>query len=220
MARGGSVTLWPRWAESAVLSGLTPITDSLVRARIHPNAITTVGFLVTCLAGVAFDQDHVRIAGLLVLLGGVFDIFDGRVARATGSVSVFGSFYDSTLDRISEIVVFVGILSLYNDTSVPRGDVLMIYAVMLSMAGSLMISYTRARAEALGLDCKVGMMQRPERIVLVGGVSLAFGLSWDGLALKVVFVVMAILTNLTALQRILWVYRRTRTVPPLSTPNN
>lgn len=220
MARGGSVTLWPRWAESAVLSGLTPITDSLVRARIHPNAITTAGFLVTCLAGLAFDQDHVRIAGLLVLLGGVFDIFDGQVARATGSVSVFGSFYDSTLDRISEIVVFVGILSLYNDTSVPRGDVLMIYAVMLAMAGSLMISYTRARAEALGLDCNVGMMQRPERIVLVGGVSLAFGLSWDGLALKVVFVVMAILTNLTALQRIVWVYRRTRTPSPLSTPNH
>ena len=152
-------------------------------------------------------------------MGGILDVFDGHVARATGSASVFGSFYDSTLDRISEIVVFLGILSLYNDTNVPRGDVLMIYAVTLAMAGSLMISYTRARAEALGLDCKVGMMQRPERVVLVGLTSLIFGLAWDGLALKVVFVVMAILTNLTVLQRIIWVYQRTRTTTPTATPN-
>ena len=218
MSRGSSVTLWPRFAERAVLGGLAPITDWLVRAGVHPNTITTIGFVVTCLAGLAFDKDHVRIAGLLVLLGGIFDIFDGRVARASGLASVFGSFYDSTLDRISEIVVFLGVLSLYNDTFVPRGDVLMIYAVTLAMTGSLMISYTRARAEALGLDCKVGLMQRPERIVLVGLVSLFFGLAWDGLALKIVFVLMAVLTNFTALQRIVWVYRHTRQAeasPPL-----
>jgi CDP-diacylglycerol--glycerol-3-phosphate 3-phosphatidyltransferase len=195
------------------------MADWLARARVHPNLITTVGFVVTCLAGLAFDKDHVRLAGGLVLAGGILDVFDGHVARATGSVSVFGSFYDSTLDRISEIVVFLGILSLYNDTSVPRGDVLMIYAVTLAMAGSLMISYIRARAEALGLDCKVGVMQRPERIVLVGLTSLIFGLAWDGLALKVVFVTMAILTNLTVLQRIIWVYQRTRAATPTATPN-
>ncbi|NIS33241.1 MAG: CDP-alcohol phosphatidyltransferase family protein, partial [Actinobacteria bacterium] len=91
-----------------------------------------------------------RTAGILILLGGSFDLFDGRVARATGLASQFGSFYDSTLDRISEIAVYLGILSLYNDYRLELGDVGMIYAVMLAMAGSLMISYTRARAEALG----------------------------------------------------------------------
>ncbi|MDQ3309697.1 MAG: CDP-alcohol phosphatidyltransferase family protein [Gemmatimonadota bacterium] len=220
MARSSSATLWPRWAESAVLAGLQSMADSLARARVSPNLITTIGFVVTCLAGLAFDKDYVRLAGGLVLAGGILDVFDGHVARTNGSASVFGSFYDSTLDRISEIVVFLGVLSLYNDTSVPRGDVLMIYAVTLAMAGSLMISYTRARAEAIGLDCKVGVMQRPERIVLVGMTSLIFGLAWDGLALKVVFVTMAILTNLTVVQRIVWVYQRTRAATPTSTTPN
>ena len=205
-----TVLLWPKWAEDAVLRAIYAPVPWLIRHRIHPNTITTIGFIVTCLAGLAYDKDHVRIAGLLVICGGIFDLFDGRVAREGGLTSVFGSFYDSTLDRISEVVVFLGVLSLYNDTSVPRGDVLMIYAVSLSMAGSLLISYTRARAEALGLDCKVGLMQRAERIVLVGLVSLFFGLAWDGLALKIVFVLMAVLTNFTAVQRIVWVYRHTR----------
>jgi CDP-diacylglycerol---glycerol-3-phosphate 3-phosphatidyltransferase len=93
---------------------------------------------------------------LLILLGGFFDILDGRVARLTKLGSKFGAFYDSTLDRISEIVVFLGILSLYNSYRQELGDVGMIYLVMLAMAGSLMISYTRARAEALGLDCRSG----------------------------------------------------------------
>lgn len=210
MARDDKVLLWPRWAEDAVLALVNAPVQWLIRHHVHPNTLTTIGFVVTCLAGLAFDQDHVRIAGLFVLAGGFFDLFDGRVARQAGLTSVFGSFYDSTLDRISEVIVFLGVLSLYNDTNVPRGDVLMIYAVMLAMAGSLLISYTRARAEALGLDCKVGLMQRAERIVLVGVVSLLFGLAWDGLALKVVFVLMAVLTNVTAVQRIVWVYRHTR----------
>lgn len=203
--------------EKAVHGLLTPVVNSLVRAGIHPNVLTTMGFLVTVSAGVAFDQGMVPLAGGLVLFGGVFDIFDGRVARASGLASVFGSFYDSTLDRISEIVVFVGILSLYNDYRLQLGDVGMIYTVMLAMAGSLMVSYTRARAEALGLDCKVGLMQRPERIVLIGCAALFFGAAWNGLVLKGVLILMAVLTNFTAVQRIVWIYRHTRT-PPAAPP--
>jgi CDP-diacylglycerol--glycerol-3-phosphate 3-phosphatidyltransferase len=214
---------------------IDPLLRSLARNGVHPNALTTLGFLVTLAAGLMFHQHHVRTAGLLVLLGGFFDILDGQVARLTRLGSKFGAFYDSTLDRISEIIVFMGILSLYNDYEQPGdldlafrglGDVGMIYLVMLAMAGSLMISYTRARAEALGLDCKVGLMPRAERVVLVGAAALFFGEAWHGLVLKIVVVILAVLTNLTAFQRIIWVYRHARGVPldepvaPLEKPVN
>ena len=156
-----------------------PVTRRLVKSGVHPNALTTAGFVTTVGAGLMYGQDHVRWAGLLVLLGGAFDIFDGRVARLSGLASKFGSFYDSTLDRISEIVVYIGLLSLYNQYQTDLQDIGMIYAIMLAMGGSLMISYTRARAAALGLDCSVGLMQRAERVVLLGAGSLAFGLMWD-----------------------------------------
>ena len=198
---------------SGVYGIIRPLIDVLVRHRVHPNLLTTLGFLSTLGAGLAFHQHEVRWAGFLILLGGFFDILDGRVARLTGLGSKFGAFYDSTLDRISEIVVFIGILSLYNSYRQELGDVGMIYLVMLAMAGSLMISYTRARAEALGLDCRVGLMPRAERVVLIGAASLFFGAAWDGLVLKGVIVILAVLTNLTAFQRIVWVYQHARGVP-------
>ncbi len=192
---------------------IEPVTRWLVRRRVHPNFLTTLGFLVTLAAGLLYDQDHVRVAGLFVLLGGVFDIFDGRVARVSGLASKFGSFYDSTLDRISEIVVFLGLASLYNDYRADLTDITMIYVIFLAMGGSLMVSYTRARAEALGLDCSVGLMQRAERVVLLGLGSLVFGLMWDRMALNVILVVVAVLTNVTAIQRIVWVYQHGAGVP-------
>lgn len=195
---------------SRLVALLQPLIDWMVRERVHPNVLTTIGFVVTLSSAFAFHSHHVRTAGVLILLGGVFDVFDGRVARATGLASQFGSFYDSTLDRISEIAVYLGILSLYNDYRLVLGDVGMIYAVLLAMAGSLMISYTRARAEGLGIDCKVGLMQRGERVFSIGLASLLFGESAGGLALKAVIIALAILTNLTAVHRIIWVYQHTR----------
>jgi CDP-diacylglycerol--glycerol-3-phosphate 3-phosphatidyltransferase len=192
---------------------IDPLTSVLTRNRVHPNALTTVGFVVTMCSALAFDQHNVRLAGLLILLGGFFDILDGRVARLTGLGSKFGAFYDSTLDRISEITVFLGILSLYNDYRLELGDVGMIYLIALAMAGSLMISYTRARAEALGLDCAVGLMPRAERVVLIGVAALLFGESWNGMILRAVIALLAVLTNLTAFQRIIWVWRHARGVP-------
>jgi phosphatidylinositol phosphate synthase len=192
---------------------ISPLTDWLVLHKVHPNLLTTLGFLVTMSSALFFHQHQVRIAGFMILLGGFFDIIDGRVARLSGMGSKFGAFYDSTLDRVSEIAVFFGILSLYNDYRLRLGDVGMIYLIMLAMAGSLMVSYTRGRAEALGLDCRVGLMPRAERVVLIGLSSLLFGEIWDGLALKVVIGLLAVLTNLTAFQRIIWVYRHARGVP-------
>jgi CDP-diacylglycerol--glycerol-3-phosphate 3-phosphatidyltransferase len=198
---------------SGVYRILDPLTAWLAERRVHPNLLTTVGFLVTISAAYAFHQHAVRTAGFLMLLGGFFDILDGRVARLTDLGSKFGAFYDSTLDRMSEIVVYLGILSLYNDYRLELGDVGMIYLIMLAMDGSLMVSYTRARAEALGLDCTVGLMPRAERVVLLGAASLFFGTAWNGLVLKGVIAVLAVLTNITAIQRIIWVYQNAAGVP-------
>lgn len=200
----------PGWLRDGFLGILRPIPRRLIERGVHPNAITTVGFAVTVSAGIAFFLGHVRIGGLLVLVGGIFDILDGQVARGSGLASVFGSFYDSTLDRISEIVVFLGIFSLYGGGHPDFPLPWMVYPVALALAGSLMVSYTRARAEALGLDCKVGLMQRPERVVLIGVAAMIFGGSWNGSVLTGVLLLMAVLTNFTAIQRIIWVYRHTR----------
>jgi CDP-diacylglycerol--glycerol-3-phosphate 3-phosphatidyltransferase len=192
---------------------LDPLTEWLAARRVHPNFLTVCGFVVTLSSAVAFDQHMVRSAGALILLGGFFDILDGRVARLSDLGSKFGAFFDSTLDRISEIVVFLGLLSLYNDYRLELGDVGMIYLIMIAMAGSMMVSYTRARAESLGLDCRVGFMQRAERVVLLGAAALFFGEAWDGLVIKAVIVLMAIFTNLTAIQRMVWVYQHAGGVP-------
>ncbi|MEX0843131.1 MAG: CDP-alcohol phosphatidyltransferase family protein [Gemmatimonadota bacterium] len=192
---------------------IDPVTRALVRWHVHPNTISTFGFVVTLGAGYLYHLDHVRWAGLCVLIGGVVDIFDGRVARESGLASKFGSFYDSTLDRISEIVVFLGLLSLYNQYGRELADVWMVYVIFLAMGGGLMVSYTRARAEALGLDCSVGFMQRAERVVLLGAGSLLFGLLWDGMVLMGILVVLAVTSIITAIQRMVWVYQHAAGVP-------
>ena len=192
---------------------IDPAINWMVRHRVHPNLLTTLGFVSVVGAGYLYHLDHVRWAGLVVLLGGLWDIFDGQVARVSGMASKFGSFYDSTLDRISEIVVFLGLLSLYNSYAREWADVWMVYVIFMAMGGSTMVSYTRARAEGLGLDCKVGLMQRPERVVLLGLGSMAFGLTWNGLVLKGIIIVVAVLTNITAIQRIVWVYKNAAGVP-------
>lgn len=192
---------------------IDPVVRLLIRWRVHPNAISVSGFVITVFAGILYHQDHVRTAGFFVLLGGLMDIFDGRVARESGLESRFGSFFDSILDRTSEIVVFLGLASLYNTLRADSGDLFMVYVIILALGGSLMVSYTRARAQGLGMDPKVGIMQRAERVVLLGLGSLVFGLSWDGLPLDGMIILLAVMTNMTAMQRIIWVYRHGKGVP-------
>lgn len=199
-----------RWP---VYNLIEPVTQWLVRRGVHPNLVTVAGFVATVVAGVLYSQDHVRTAGFFVLFGGLLDIFDGRVARVSGLASKFGAFFDSTLDRISEIAMYLGLMTLYNNYGAALADRWMIYVITLALGGSLMVSYTRAKAEALGFDCSVGLMQRAERIVLLGLASLLFGLSWNGAVLSVLIVVVAALTNVTAVQRIVWVFRRGAGVP-------
>ena len=197
---------------------LYPMTGWLAEKRVHPNLLTTLGFAIAIGAAIAFDQRLVRTAGFLVLLSGFFDIIDGQVARISELGSKFGAFYDATLDRIGEIAVFLGLLSLYNDYALQDGDVAMIYLIMVAMGGSLMVSYTKSKAENMGLDCDVGLMQRAERVILIGLASLVFGLAWEGLVLKGAILVLAVFTSITAIQRIVWVYRRAGGVP-LEDPN-
>jgi CDP-diacylglycerol--glycerol-3-phosphate 3-phosphatidyltransferase len=199
----------PKELQDKAVTLLAFIYQPLVKRKVNPNYVTTAGFFVTLAAAAAFFLGHTRIGGAGVLLGGLMDIIDGQVARRSGQASVFGSFYDSTLDRISEVAVFLGIFSLYSGGHPDFGYPWMVYTVALALAGSLMISYTRAKAEALGLNCSVGVMQRTERVVLIGGSALIFGGAFEGAVLTVVLIVMAVLTNFTAFQRIVWVYRNT-----------
>lgn len=192
--------------------------DFLVRRRVNPNTITSVGVAVNVAAGVAFFLFHIQLGGLLVLLGGFLDIVDGQVAVRTKQTTVFGNFYDSTTDRMAEIAWMLGLMSLYLGGGRNLGEPWMVYVVAAAMGGSLMVSYTRAKAEALGIDCKVGLMQRAERIILVGGATLFFG-SWHrGVVLNWVLIVMAVLTNATAIYRIHWVARHLRRNPQPSAP--
>jgi len=192
---------------------IEPVARWLVRRGVHPNAISIMGFVATLGAAWLYSQDHVRTAGFFVLLGGLLDIFDGRVARISGLASKFGSFFDSTLDRISEIAMYIGLITLYNGYILDAADIWMIYVITLALGGSLMVSYTRAKAEALGFDCTVGLMQRAERIVLLGLGSVIFGLAWGGIVLSAIIIVVAALTNFTAVHRIVWVYRHGTGIP-------
>ncbi|MBW3655616.1 MAG: CDP-alcohol phosphatidyltransferase family protein [Gemmatimonadetes bacterium] len=192
---------------------LQPVMDLFVRTGLTPNAATTIGFVVTAGAGISYFFGHLQLGGLLVLLGGFFDIVDGYIARRRSMSTTFGSFYDSTLDRVSEVVVLMGVMSLYVGDRPTLGVWWMVYVVAAAIAGSLLVSYTRARAEGLGIDCRVGLMQRAERILLLGIATLFFG-SWrNGVVLTWVMLAMAALTNLTALYRVYWVYKYTNAAP-------
>ena len=206
----------PEWFKNGFVRLLNPVVDTLVRNRVHPNIISSFGFLVT-LAGAILIFQRSIIAGVVVfLLGGMMDILDGRVARETGLASKFGSFYDSTLDRVSEIVVYFSLYAYFR----PLPSFWWVgYVVILAMVGSLMVSYTRAKAEALGVECKVGTMQRPERIVMlgVGGLLIpVFDLiapEWRYAPLLLALALIAVLANITALERIYSVYKVARGIP-------
>ena len=194
----------PEFLKRFALRVLEPVTGLLVRRRVHPNVLTTLGFLVTLAAALAFFLGRVRLGGLIVLLAGVFDVLDGRVARETGLASKFGSFYDSTLDRISELVIYASLISVFLESATPW----MTYVTFAAAGGALMVSYTRARAEALGIPCKVGLMQRPERVVALG-----LGAMLGPTPLLVVLTLLAVLSTLTAVERIFAVYAVARAVP-------
>lgn len=170
---------------------LRPFAQVLATSDISPNHVTVAGLVVNVAAAWLITRDAYFLAGALYLLGGGFDVLDGMLARATDRVSVVGAYLDSTLDRISEGVVFAAIAYVF----AREGQAVDAGVVLLALLGSLLVSYTRARAEALNVACKMGIATRPERVVLI-----AFGLMTGWLA-PVVYL-LAVLTGVTVAQRI------------------
>ena len=177
-----------------------PAVRLIARTSITPNAITWFGFLIAVGAAVLIARGHLFIAGWLVLVAGFFDILDGALARYTNRTTRFGAVLDSTLDRLSEAVVLFGILVLYAGGQ-SLAEVLL---VCLALLASLLVSYIRARAEALGLECQVGLFTRAERVIV-----LALGLLLNQIAIALAIVVA--FSFITVGQRLVYVWRQTKT---------
>ena len=182
------------------------IVGLLQAAGVTPTALTYSGFLLTAVTALLLAGGYFRWGALLLLIASGFDMLDGSLARATSQSSAFGAFLDSTLDRYSESITLLALAIHYSRTPATRTELVLVFVILI---GSLMVSYTRARAEALNLECKAGMLQRPERIVL-----LIIGLltGW----MQPILWIMAILTNVSALQRIYEVYSLTNQRQPVA----
>lgn len=179
-----------------------PLALALARAGIQANWLTYLGFLLNCLVAVLVAQGWLGVAGAMFLIVNALDFLDGAVARAAGTAGAFGAFLDSVLDRYSEAVVFVGLVAWYSR----QDDLFALIFAALALAGSFMVSYCRARAEGLGMDCEIGLLQRPERIIVLG-IGLMLGEFVHAMILVAVLVALAILTNFTAAQRMQHVAR-------------
>lgn len=190
---------------------LAPVVRLLVAGRVSPNLITTVGTGITVLSGVAFGAGWVRAGGALLLSSGVCDMLDGRVARTGGGTSKFGAFYDSTLDRIGEAALFGGIAVYFARGGLPPALVVWgLGLAVAALAAGLIVSYARARAEGLGLECKVGLAQRAERILGLGAPTLLFAAGPNGMLLFGIVALLAVVAAITVVQRIAHVHRVTR----------
>jgi CDP-diacylglycerol--glycerol-3-phosphate 3-phosphatidyltransferase len=204
-------------------AALDPLVSLLVRLKVGANTLTTAGCLFGVGAGIAFFEGGFRIAALLLFFGGVCDILDGQIARRSAE-SRFGAFLDSTLDRFAEAFVLVGIAGFYMEHLLelvhdptrtieelsrglePRTWALLSLTALMGLVGSFMVSYTRARAEGLGLECRVGWFERPERLLLIM-IAGALGLGpWMPAAL----LILMLGSFATAAQRVVHVWKNTR----------
>lgn len=197
------------YVKNGALRAIEPAVGFLARHNVSPNAITTVGTLLTVAAGVVYATGHIMTAGWLMAVTAFFDVVDGQVARRTGRSTVFGAFYDSSLDRVADGALMAG-LTVFYATNPIHHNVYMVVVCLVGIIGTFLVSYTRARAEALGIDAKVGVMQRPERIVLLSAPQALFGLFWNGWVLIGIIVLLTVTACITAVQRIAFVHRATQ----------
>jgi len=196
------------WFQKGYLKLVDPLADALATRGVSPNTITTIGTACTVASGVIFGFGHISIAGWVLGLTAVFDVIDGVVARRSGRASAFGAFYDSSLDRIADGAVFAG-LTVFWATEGPYHSVTMVAIALAAIIGSFLTSYTRARADSLGLDAKVGLIQRPERVVLLAAPQAFFGLAFNGAVLEFIVLFLAVTSWITVAQRITFVRRAT-----------
>lgn len=215
--------------QQGIYSLLNPIVRGLIKAGLTPNMVTVIGLILNIGVAVIFiiaaertnrgDLSYVGWAGALVLFAGVFDMLDGQVARLGNMSSRFGAMFDSVLDRYSELILFLGICYYL----VAHNYLLSSLFAFIALIGSMMVSYTRARAEGLGIECKGGLMQRPERVVTIGVFALATGIAGSVIGsdyklfisgipfhvfetmsiFTIPITIMAVMTNVTAINRLM-----------------
>lgn len=191
--------LLPQNLQDSFIKLLSPLVRLFTKWGLNPNSFTVAGVIITSIGAAAFLMGFTRLAGALILLGGLCDTIDGLLARNAGKASRFGALLDSTVDRYAEFIMFFGIAAYFfyiDDYGTAAGT-------FLALCGSFMVSYSRARAESLGLEAKLGIMQRPERIVLIG-----FGAIIHLNAFKLAIWLVAFFANYTALQRIRFAHRQ------------
>jgi len=179
------------------------VLDAIVRgfaaSGVNPNFLTFIGFGINLLAAYLFAYGYFRWAGLTIIVAGLFDMTDGRVARLEGRVTPFGGFYDSVMDRYSDLCLLIGLLIYYGRIN----RFLYVSLVAVAMIGSVMVSYSRARAENVIPSCKVGFLERPERVVLI-----IIGALFDRMA--PVLWLIAVLSNVTVIHRIIYTRQESR----------
>lgn len=180
------------------------IVHGLALSRIHPNVLTFIGLVINIVAAVLLARGSFFNAGLVIIGAGLFDMVDGRVARHTGKVTMFGGFFDSVLDRYSDLALLIGMLVYYG--TINRSFYVVLTAIV--MMGTVMVSYTRARAENTIPMCKVGFMERPERVVL-----LIIGALFDRMA--PVLWILAVLSNITVVHRMMFTYQEAKRLEDL-----
>jgi CDP-diacylglycerol---glycerol-3-phosphate 3-phosphatidyltransferase len=185
---------------------LDTIVAGFAATGINPNVLTFIGFLINCIAAYLFAYGYFRWAGATIILAGIFDMTDGRVARVANRVTPFGGFYDSVLDRYSDLCLLIGLLIYYG--RINRYSYVCLVAV--AMIGSVMVSYARARAEVLIASCKVGFAERPERVVLI-----IIGALFDRMA--PVLWLIAVLSNVTVIHRIFYTRQEAAKLAPQQT---
>ncbi len=176
---------------------LAPLGETVAKTGISPNQLTILGMALSILAGVIIGLGHPGWGAVVVIIGGLCDALDGTIARSTQQVTHFGAFLDSTLDRYSDLALYLGVMALAYGQ---RNFSLFLWTA-LALTGAIMVSYTRARAECIIESCQVGIMERPERVII-----LLAGLVFNWL--EGAMVVTAILANFTALQRIYHTYKQ------------
>jgi CDP-diacylglycerol--glycerol-3-phosphate 3-phosphatidyltransferase len=205
-----SASLLPAPLKKAFLELLDPVADWFIRSGLRPNGITTISFLVLAASGVAFGLSSLTLGAVLLLVSGIFDLLDGKVARRGQMTTRFGAFYDSVMDRVGEAFVYTGLAVYFMTTHGQRWPVLGLLACFSTLSAAFLVSYTRARAEGLGIDCRVGIAQRAERVVGIGVPTMIWGAGPRGWLLLVIMLVLAVLSAITVAQRVFHVYRHTR----------
>jgi CDP-diacylglycerol---glycerol-3-phosphate 3-phosphatidyltransferase len=198
----------PEWLKNGYLRLVDPVSDWLVRKKVHPNTITIIGTLCTLAGGIIYATGHISTGGFFLGLTALFDVLDGQVARRGNLASTFGAFLDSTLDRLADGFLLGGLAVFYALNPVHR-SVPMVVVCLLGLIGAYLTSYTRARSEALGIDAKVGILQRPERVVMLSVPQAFFGLSFNGWVLAIIIVILTVTSWITVYQRMAFVYRAT-----------